>query len=101
MPPKPVATPKSGIRFIDMTAGTPLVTGFRMIGRYAAASGLTLEFNNASVTLTVIPIRDRSPSGRKRFLDDVRSIDFVDIVVREHINRTSQRFVRIERELIA
>jgi hypothetical protein len=50
--PKPVTAPKSGIGFLDaISSSTPLITGFRMTGRYAAASGLVLEFANDSVIL--------------------------------------------------
>lgn len=50
--PKPVATPKTGIGFVDaMTTGTPVVTGFRMAGRYLGNSGLMLEFENDAVIL--------------------------------------------------
>ncbi len=52
VPPKPVATPKTGIGFLDALSTTaPLATGFRMTGRYVDASGLTLEFNNDAVIL--------------------------------------------------
>lgn len=50
--PKPVATPKTGIGFVDaITTSTPVVTGFRMAGRYLGSSGLTLEFENDAVIL--------------------------------------------------
>jgi hypothetical protein len=50
--PKPVAAPKTGIGFLDaMSTSAPLITGLRMTGRYAAGSGLVMEFANDSVTL--------------------------------------------------
>jgi hypothetical protein len=50
--PKPVEVPKSGIGFLDaMSTSGPPVTGFRMTGRYAAASGLQLDFATGGVTL--------------------------------------------------
>jgi hypothetical protein len=50
--PKPVETPKTGIGFVDeLSKSAPLVTGFRMTGRYTNGSGLTLEFDNGGVVL--------------------------------------------------
>jgi hypothetical protein len=61
-PSKPVTAPKTGLRMLDvMSASTPVVTGFRMTGRYVDASGLTLEFNNDSVTLDCGKAHTKSP----------------------------------------
>lgn len=50
--PKPVAPQKTGIGVVDALSTTsPLAAGFRMTGRYADNSGLTLEFDNHAVTL--------------------------------------------------
>ena len=52
VPPKPVSAPKTGFGFLDaISTAPPLIPGFRMTGRYAAASGLALEFDNNAVTL--------------------------------------------------
>jgi hypothetical protein len=60
--PKPVATPKTGIGFLDaITTGTPVVTGFRMSGRYVGNSGLTLEFENDAVILECGKAHAKSP----------------------------------------
>ena len=51
-PPKPVDKTKTGIRMLDaVSESKPLVPGFRMTGRYVDDSGLTLEFDNDTVTL--------------------------------------------------
>src|SRR5262249_3292764 len=52
-PPPPAAPPpRTGIGMLDaMNERTPLVRGFRMIGAYAGASGLKLQFDNRAVTL--------------------------------------------------
>ena len=50
--PKPVESPHTGIGFLDAVTKTePAVTGFRMTGRYAGDSGLTLEFQNNAVVM--------------------------------------------------
>ena len=50
VPSKPVTTPKTGIGFLDeLSKSAPLVSGFRMTGRYVDTSGLTLEFENGEV----------------------------------------------------
>ena len=60
--PKPVTAPKSGIGFVDALAtSTPVVTGFRMTGRYVDASGLTLEFANDAVILDCGQAHAKSP----------------------------------------
>jgi hypothetical protein len=60
--PKPVATPKTGIRMLDaMSTSTPLVTGFRMTGRYADSSGLALEFYSDAVILDCGKAHAKSP----------------------------------------
>ena len=60
--PKPVETPKSGIGFLDaITKSTPAVTGFRMAGRFAGDSGLTLEFENDAVVLDCGKAHAKSP----------------------------------------
>jgi len=62
IPPKPVTTPKTGIGFVDaLSTSTPLVTGFRMTGRYADSSGLTLEFDNDAVILDCGKAHAKSP----------------------------------------
>jgi|GEM_PF-1955833 len=59
---KPVTPVKTGIGFLDgMSATTPLVSGFRMTGRYAAASGLVLEFANDAVTIDCGKAHVRTP----------------------------------------
>jgi hypothetical protein len=46
-PPKAATSPKTGVGFLEiLSTSTPLAAGFRMTGRYAGASGLTLEFSN-------------------------------------------------------
>jgi hypothetical protein len=60
--PKPVAPVKTGIGFLDaVSTSAPLVPGFRMTGRYAAASGLVLEFANDAVTLDCGKAHVRTP----------------------------------------
>jgi hypothetical protein len=60
--PKPVETPKTGIDFLDaMNKSAPLVTGFRMAGRYVDNSGLTLEFENDAVILECGKAHAKSP----------------------------------------
>ena len=62
MPPKPVDSPKTGVGFLDaMSTSAPLAAGFRMTGRYADTSGLTLEFGNDAVTLDCGQAHARSP----------------------------------------
>lgn len=61
-PPKPVATPKTGIRLLDATdEDTALVNGFRMTGQYADGSRLALEFDNDAVTLDCGKAHVRAP----------------------------------------
>jgi hypothetical protein len=51
-PPKPIHPKKTGIRMIDdLEPPKPLVQGFRMTGRYAGDTGLSLAFDNDTVTL--------------------------------------------------
>jgi len=60
--PKPVAPVKTGIGFLDAdSTSAPLVTGLRMTGRYADASGLTLVFNNDAVILDCGKAHAKSP----------------------------------------
>ena len=60
--PKPVESPQTGIGFLDaITKSTPAVTGFRMAGRYAGDSGLTLEFANDAVILECGKAHAKSP----------------------------------------
>lgn len=60
--PKPAATPKTGIGFLDaITTGSPVVTGFRMSGRFVGSSGLTLEFENDAVVLECGKAHAKSP----------------------------------------
>ena len=60
--PKPVTRPNTGISFLDaISTSAPLVTGFRMTGRYADSSGLTLEFGNDAVTLDCGPAHAKAP----------------------------------------
>ena len=62
VPPKPVTPPKTGIGFVDaLSTSSPVVTGFRMTGRYTDSSGLTLEFGNDAVTLDCGKAHARSP----------------------------------------
>ncbi len=62
MPPKPVDSPKTGVGFLDaMSTSAPLAAGFRMTGRYADTSGLTLEFSNDAVTLDCGQAHVRTP----------------------------------------
>ena len=62
IPPKPVAPVKTGIGFVDaLSTNTPLVTGFRMTGRYVDSSGLTLEFDNDAVILDCGKAHAKSP----------------------------------------
>ena len=44
----------------------------------------------------ILTIGDRSPTGGERFLEDFRSVDFVDDTLREDVDRRSQRDIRIE-----
>ena len=60
--PMPVAAPKTGIGFLDaISTGTPVVTGFRMTGRYVGDAGLTLEFENDAVILDCGKAHAKSP----------------------------------------
>ena len=60
--PKPVTPTKTGIGFLDAdSTSAPLVTGFRMTGRYADSSGLTLEFDNDAVILDCGKAHAKSP----------------------------------------
>jgi len=62
IPPKPVTPPKTGIGFVDaLSTSPPLATGFRMTGRYAGSSGLTLEFDNDAVILDCGQAHAKSP----------------------------------------
>ncbi len=62
VPPKPVTTPKTGIRLLDATdKNTSLVTGFRMTGQYADGSRLGLEFDKDAVTLDCGKAHVRAP----------------------------------------
>jgi hypothetical protein len=59
---KPIDRPKTGIGFIDeLGKSAPIVTGFRMTGRYEAAPGLLLEFYNDTVILDCGKAHARSP----------------------------------------
>jgi len=61
-PPKPVAPVKTGLGFLDaMSTSAPLVTGFRVTGRYVDGSGLTLEFGNDAVVLECGKAHAKSP----------------------------------------
>lgn len=60
--PKPAAPVKTGIGFLDAdSTSAPLVTGLRMTGRYADASGLTLVFDNDAVILDCGKAHAKSP----------------------------------------
>lgn len=62
IPPKPVAPVKTGIGFVDaMSTSTPIVTGFRMTGRYVDSSGLALEFDNDAAILDCGKAHAKSP----------------------------------------
>jgi hypothetical protein len=62
VPPKPVTAPNTGIGFMDaLSTSAPLATGFRMTGRYADSSGLTLEFDNDAVILDCGKAHAKSP----------------------------------------
>ncbi|WP_263416035.1 hypothetical protein [Terriglobus albidus] len=59
---KPAAVPKTGIGFVDATTtSAPIVTGFRMVGRYLDNAGLTLEFQNDGVILDCGKAHAKSP----------------------------------------
>lgn len=62
VPPKRVEQSKTGIGFLDsISTSAPLVVGFRMTGRYAGPSGLTMQFDNARVTLDCGKAHIRAP----------------------------------------
>ncbi len=61
-PSKAAAPPKTGIGFVDASStSAPLMTGFRMTGRYVSTAGLTLDFGNDGVVLDCGKAHAKSP----------------------------------------
>src|SRR6266853_3964395 len=49
-----------------------------------------------ALQLSILTIGDRPPPGRKRFLEDLGSVDFVHNALGKNVNRCAQSYVGIE-----
>src|ERR1700756_2202282 len=61
-----------------------------------APSAARIPVPRRNLQFRVLPIGDRTPSGRERFLQNLRRIDLIDRSFRKYVDGCSQRVVRYE-----
>src|SRR5437588_12479070 len=79
-------------RFLQFSAAGEISA---LVGGIAPASVL-VPVPRRHAELGVVAIRDRAPARRKRFLDDMRRINFIDVIVRQNVNRAAESAVWVK-----